>query len=186
MLRGQAPRSGSMVTFRKPARSPRETRPAASSRVVAHAGQVQIDTVGQMIVVVAEQLHGVERDEAWRQIITTAPRYAKDAKKTDRQLPIILLVAAGGPAGSARICGIVISDLSGRTAPAGGHPGWRWGLSGPGPAAMHELHTHGAGSLLGPGSRLTEGLIFWPVHRGVHREDLAGACQASGRSYGRI
>ncbi len=54
---------------------------------------MQIDTAGQKVAVVAEQLHGAERDEAWRQITTAAPRYAKDAKKTDRQLPIIRLVA---------------------------------------------------------------------------------------------
>jgi hypothetical protein len=48
---------------------------------------------GQKTAVIAEQLRGVDRDQAWQQITTAAPRYAKDADKTDRQLPIIRLVA---------------------------------------------------------------------------------------------
>ncbi len=67
--------------------------PAWYHNIAAHPDQVQIDTAGRKVAVVAEQLHGAERDEAWRQITTAAPRYAKDAKKTDRQLPIIRLVA---------------------------------------------------------------------------------------------
>jgi deazaflavin-dependent oxidoreductase (nitroreductase family) len=69
--------------------------PAWYHNIAAHPDQVQIDAAGQKVAVVAEQLHGAERDEAWRQITTAAPRYAKDAKKTDRQLPIIRLVAQG-------------------------------------------------------------------------------------------
>jgi deazaflavin-dependent oxidoreductase (nitroreductase family) len=68
--------------------------PAWYHNIAAHPGQVQIEAAGQKTAVVAEQLHGVERDQAWRRIITTTgPRYAKDADKTDRQLPIIRLVA---------------------------------------------------------------------------------------------
>jgi len=67
--------------------------PAWYHNIAAHPGQVQIDTAGQKVAVVAEQLHGAARDEAWRQITTAAPRYAKDAKKTDRQMPVIRLVA---------------------------------------------------------------------------------------------
>ena len=46
---------------------------------------------------VAEQLHGTERAEAWQQIITAAPRFAKYEQKTDRELPIIRLVPRSGP-----------------------------------------------------------------------------------------
>lgn len=42
---------------------------------------------------VAEQLHGPEREEAWRQITTAEPRFAKYQQKTDRVLPIVRLVA---------------------------------------------------------------------------------------------
>lgn len=67
--------------------------PAWYHNIAAHPDQVQIDTGGQNVAVVAEQLHGAERDEAWQQITSAAPRYAKDAAKTDRQLPVIRLVA---------------------------------------------------------------------------------------------
>jgi F420H(2)-dependent quinone reductase len=59
--------------------------------VAAHPDQVQIDAGGHKVAVTAQQLHGPERDQAWQQITTAAPRYAKDASKTDRQLPIIRL-----------------------------------------------------------------------------------------------
>lgn len=67
--------------------------PAWYHNIAAHPGRVQIDAAGRKVAVVAEQLHGAERDQAWRQITAAAPRYAKDAEKTDRQLPIIRLVA---------------------------------------------------------------------------------------------
>jgi deazaflavin-dependent oxidoreductase (nitroreductase family) len=67
--------------------------PAWYHNIAAHPGQVQIETAGQKTAVVAEQLHGAERDQAWHQITTAAPRYAKDADKTDRQLPVIRLAA---------------------------------------------------------------------------------------------
>ena len=67
--------------------------PAWYHNIAAHSGQVQIEAAGQKTAVIAEQLHGVDRDQAWQQITTAAPRYAKDADKTDRQLPIIRLVA---------------------------------------------------------------------------------------------
>jgi hypothetical protein len=42
--------------------------------------------------VVADQLHGAARDEAWRQITSAASRFAQYQEKTDRDLPIIRLV----------------------------------------------------------------------------------------------
>lgn len=70
--------------------------PAWYHNIAAHPDQVQVDTCGQKTAVTAEQLHGTERDEAWRQITTAGPRYAKDAAKTDRQLPVIRLAARAG------------------------------------------------------------------------------------------
>ena len=52
---------------------------------------VRIDTAGRTVAVIAEQLHGTERDEAWREIAAAAPRFAKYQQKTDRELPIIRL-----------------------------------------------------------------------------------------------
>ena len=58
-----------------------------------HPDQVEIETAGpEKVAVVAEQLHGPDRDEAWRQITTAVPRFAKYRQKTDRVLPIIRLM----------------------------------------------------------------------------------------------
>jgi len=48
------------------------------------------------VAVTAEQLHGPERDQAWQQITTAAPRFAQYQVKTDRELPIIHLVPRSG------------------------------------------------------------------------------------------
>jgi hypothetical protein len=41
---------------------------------------------------VVQQLHGAERDLAWNQITSAAPRFAQYQHKTDRELPIIRLI----------------------------------------------------------------------------------------------
>lgn len=66
--------------------------PAWYHNIAAHPDKVQIETSGGRVNVVAEQLQGVEREEAWRQITAAAPRFAKYQEKTDRELPIIHLV----------------------------------------------------------------------------------------------
>jgi hypothetical protein len=43
--------------------------------------------------VIATQLHGPERGEAWQQITTLVSRFAKYPRKTDRELPVIRLTA---------------------------------------------------------------------------------------------
>jgi len=65
--------------------------PAWYYNIAAHPDQVQIEVEGRKVAVVAEQLHGTERAEAWQQIITAAPRFAQYQVKTDRELPIIRL-----------------------------------------------------------------------------------------------
>jgi hypothetical protein len=52
--------------------------------------------VGRTVAVTAEQLHGTEREEAWQQITTAAPRFAKYQEKTDRELPVIRLEPRSG------------------------------------------------------------------------------------------
>ena len=71
--------------------------PAWYYNLATHPDQVQIEVDGRKVAVVAEQLHGTERAEAWQQIITAAPRFAKYEQKTDRELPIIRLVPRSGP-----------------------------------------------------------------------------------------
>ncbi|MGZ4555873.1 MAG: nitroreductase/quinone reductase family protein [Mycobacteriaceae bacterium] len=40
----------------------------------------------------AEQLHGAERAEAWRQITAAARRFARFQRMTDREVPVIRLM----------------------------------------------------------------------------------------------
>jgi len=66
--------------------------PAWYYNLAAHPAKVQIETGdGRKIAVTAEELHGAERDEAWRQITAAAPRFAQYQEKTDRELPVIRL-----------------------------------------------------------------------------------------------
>jgi deazaflavin-dependent oxidoreductase (nitroreductase family) len=67
--------------------------PAWYHNIAAHPDQVRIEVAGRTVDVVAEQLHGAQREEAWRQITEAAPRFASYEHKTDRELPIIRLVA---------------------------------------------------------------------------------------------
>ncbi|PRC59030.1 nitroreductase family deazaflavin-dependent oxidoreductase, partial [Mycobacterium sp. ITM-2017-0098] len=64
--------------------------PAWYYNLAAHPDQVRIELDGQTHDVVAEQPHGVERDEAW-QTIGSSKRFAQYQAKTDRELPIIRL-----------------------------------------------------------------------------------------------
>jgi deazaflavin-dependent oxidoreductase (nitroreductase family) len=70
--------------------------PAWYYNIAAHPDKVRIELDGRKIPVLAEQLHGAERDQAWQQIIASAPRFAQYEQKTDRELPIIRLVARSG------------------------------------------------------------------------------------------
>ena len=70
--------------------------PAWYYNIAAHPDQVQIDVDGRKVAVVAEQLHGTERADAWQQITTAAPRFAGYERKTDRELPVIRLVPRPG------------------------------------------------------------------------------------------
>jgi deazaflavin-dependent oxidoreductase (nitroreductase family) len=69
--------------------------PAWFHNIAAHPDRVRIEMPGRAVDVVAEQLHGAERDEAWQQIIAAAPQFAKYQEKTDRELAIIHLVPRG-------------------------------------------------------------------------------------------
>src|SRR6516164_3815825 len=71
--------------------------PAWYYNIAAHPDQVQIEVDGQQVAVVAEQLHGAARAEAWQQITAAAPRFAQYQQKTDRELPVIRLVPRSAP-----------------------------------------------------------------------------------------
>ncbi|GAA0997423.1 hypothetical protein GCM10009555_094980 [Acrocarpospora macrocephala] len=70
--------------------------PAWYYNIAAHPDQVRIEVEGRTIAVTAEQLHGTEREQAWQQITTAAPRFASYQDKTDRELPIIRLTPRPG------------------------------------------------------------------------------------------
>ncbi len=70
--------------------------PAWYYNIAANPEKVQIEIDGRKIAVTAEQLHGADREEAWRQITAAAPRFAQYQQKTDRELPVIRLVPRPG------------------------------------------------------------------------------------------
>jgi deazaflavin-dependent oxidoreductase (nitroreductase family) len=65
--------------------------PAWYYNLAAHPDDVRIEVGGRVIEVTADQLQGAERERAWQQITTAAPRFAQYQRKTDRELPIIRL-----------------------------------------------------------------------------------------------
>lgn len=64
--------------------------------LAAHPDRVQVETAGRKVAVVAEQLHGMEREAAWRQIAAASPQFARYQQKTDRELPVIRLIPKSG------------------------------------------------------------------------------------------
>jgi deazaflavin-dependent oxidoreductase (nitroreductase family) len=71
--------------------------------LAAHPDRVQIETAGRKVAVVAEQLHGAEREEAWVQIIAAWAQFAKYQDRTDRELPVIRLRPCfAAPGGASR------------------------------------------------------------------------------------
>jgi deazaflavin-dependent oxidoreductase (nitroreductase family) len=61
--------------------------------LAAHPDKVSIEFSGRRESVVAEQLHGAEREAAWRRITAASQRFADYQSKTDRELPVIRLTA---------------------------------------------------------------------------------------------
>jgi deazaflavin-dependent oxidoreductase (nitroreductase family) len=66
--------------------------PAWYYNLAAHPDRVRVDTNGRSVAVTAHELHGTDREQAWRFITVAAPRFAAYQRKTDRQLPVIRLV----------------------------------------------------------------------------------------------
>ena len=71
-----------------------ESNPAWYYNIATHPDQVSIELPQRRLRVTPEQLEGTRRQEAWKRIVQTQPRYAKYQEKTDRLLPVIRLVAA--------------------------------------------------------------------------------------------
>lgn len=65
--------------------------PAWYYNVAAHPDRVSVVIDGVETPVVAHQLHGDERAEAWRAITASQPRFADYEGKTDRDIPVLQL-----------------------------------------------------------------------------------------------
>jgi deazaflavin-dependent oxidoreductase (nitroreductase family) len=66
-------------------------QPGWYRNLAAHPDELSVELRDRRLPVVAEQLHGAERQERWQRIIAAQPRYRKYQAKTDRQLPVIRL-----------------------------------------------------------------------------------------------
>jgi deazaflavin-dependent oxidoreductase (nitroreductase family) len=64
--------------------------------LAAHPDRVRIEFAGQRIEVTPEQLHGADREKAWRQITAQASGFARYERITDRQMPVIRLTPRTG------------------------------------------------------------------------------------------
>jgi deazaflavin-dependent oxidoreductase (nitroreductase family) len=62
--------------------------------LAAHPDRAVIELPGRPgpVPIVAEQLHGDRRQQAWERIARAQPRYARYQERTDRQLPVVRLV----------------------------------------------------------------------------------------------
>lgn len=67
--------------------------PAWYHNLAAHPDKAWIEVQGRRIAVRAEQLHGAARAQAWDQIATSTPRFARYQDQTDRELPVIRLTS---------------------------------------------------------------------------------------------
>jgi len=65
--------------------------PAWYFNIAAHPEDVRVVVDGVETPVVARQLHGEERAQAWAVVTRTVPRFANYEKKTDRDIPVIQL-----------------------------------------------------------------------------------------------
>ena len=68
--------------------------PAWYPNLSAHPDRVAVEVAGRTTRVVASQLTGAERAEAWQAIVAAGPRFAAYQRKTDRELPVIRLIPA--------------------------------------------------------------------------------------------
>jgi deazaflavin-dependent oxidoreductase (nitroreductase family) len=66
--------------------------PAWYYNLAAHPDRVSIELDGNLYQVAVEELHGNQRDLAWKRITQANSRFAEYQKKTDRELPVIRLV----------------------------------------------------------------------------------------------
>ncbi|GAA3536120.1 hypothetical protein AFL01nite_08520 [Aeromicrobium flavum] len=71
--------------------------PAWFHNLAAHPDDVTIEVDGRSVPVMAEQLHGAEREAALASIIASAPQFAGYEQKTDRAIPVVRLTEKSVP-----------------------------------------------------------------------------------------
>ena len=62
--------------------------------LAAHPDRVWIEVGGRRLRVRPESLKGAEREDAWRRLVATSPRYGAYQETTDRLIPVIRLTPA--------------------------------------------------------------------------------------------
>lgn len=65
--------------------------PAWYLNLAAQPDQVTVEQAGRKVAVTAKELHGTEREQAWKQITAEAANFRKYEENTDRELPVIRL-----------------------------------------------------------------------------------------------
>ncbi|PUB21580.1 deazaflavin-dependent oxidoreductase (nitroreductase family) [Promicromonospora sp. AC04] len=65
--------------------------PAWYLNLAAHPDQVTVEQGGRKVAVTAEELHGTEREQAWKQITAEAEQFRRYEETTDREIPVIRL-----------------------------------------------------------------------------------------------
>ncbi|OLF07152.1 nitroreductase [Actinophytocola xinjiangensis] len=68
-----------------------QANPAWYHNLAANPDKVHIEIDGGKVPVDVEQLHGAEREAAWKTIVTATARFAQYQEKTDREIPVIRL-----------------------------------------------------------------------------------------------
>lgn len=68
------------------------SNPAWYHNVAARSDDLWVEVEGRRFAVTAEQLHGEQREAAWRQVTATSRQLAGFQRKTGRQLPVIRLI----------------------------------------------------------------------------------------------
>lgn len=67
--------------------------PAWYINMARNPDKVSIEIGNRQVKVAPQSLKGPDRADAWQQIITLAPGYARYQEKTDRELPVVRLQA---------------------------------------------------------------------------------------------
>ncbi|MCP2366139.1 deazaflavin-dependent oxidoreductase (nitroreductase family) [Agromyces flavus] len=64
--------------------------------IAAHPDRLAVERAGERTDVIAEQLHGAERDAVWQRIMAVERGFARHERITDRVIPVIRLTPRGG------------------------------------------------------------------------------------------